>query len=325
MSDTHATPTQGGDTSNLAARVERARRELAAARRRASLSTALTMIVGVLAIGLLSAYFAYGYTQIAEVTKPEKLVEVAEALINQNLPEARKAVEAEVDKSSPVWAENLSRQAIQSLPGGREKLEDYVLGQIDTILDQGDVLSEDRFREVIRENRPALEKKLEELATNQDLADSSFEEIERMLDLRLGDDMQLQARTVLEALISANQKLGRLANPANLTEKEQLERRFMMIARRLQLERFEPGRVVPSTTMTSAPRPRRDRKVDTAEGTPSEPEAKASPEGAAEPDPAKAEEEKTPEADGPPAQAPSDAPKDEPKAEPSAASPAGSP
>src|SRR5262249_39371512 len=63
-----------------------------------------TTVVGAGLLLVLGAYFVYGYRQISSVMEPDTLVSVAEQWLEEKLPEGRRAVQAEVDKSAQVWA-----------------------------------------------------------------------------------------------------------------------------------------------------------------------------------------------------------------------------
>jgi len=75
-------------------------------------SARLTILLGGLLLALMAFYFIYGYQQISTLLEPDTLVSLGEQWIEEQLPEARKAAEAEVRKSAPVWAASLSKQAV---------------------------------------------------------------------------------------------------------------------------------------------------------------------------------------------------------------------
>jgi hypothetical protein len=241
MSELMTPPPDGAQSAALRARLDRLHRELAAQARRTNRSTLLTAVVAAVALVALGGYFAYGYTQIEEVTRPEKLVDVAQLLIDENLPTARKAVEDEVVKSAPTWAEGLSKQAVAALPMAREKLRDYATERMDASLDQATLMSEEQFREFLRRNRAELERMFKDLADNPQRADASLGELEKMLEAQLKSNMQATSGELLTALTSCNAKLKRLGAAQGLSREEQIERRVLMLARRLQEERSGTG------------------------------------------------------------------------------------
>ena len=62
------------------------------------------LVLLMLLLGLMAFYFWFGYTQIHEVTRPDKLVGMAETMLNDNLPVARQQIEEQVTTSAPTWA-----------------------------------------------------------------------------------------------------------------------------------------------------------------------------------------------------------------------------
>jgi RecG-like helicase len=196
----------------------------------------LTAIVGVGLLLLLGAYFLYGYQQISSVMEPNTLVSVAEQWLEDKLPEGRRAVEAEVDKSAPTWAASLSKQAQSSLPSIREKLEGYVVEQVDQTLDETVDVTESQFRKFLQENRDSLEQGFKDLATNPKLADESLARLEEALNSHLETDMKLGSKELFASLEQMNAKLQHLKEDRKLTAEEALERQVLMLLRRLQLE-----------------------------------------------------------------------------------------
>src|SRR5436309_10914621 len=110
------TPTRPGGTTapSLKDRLDQLNRELARERRRTQRATALTLVVGLIVVALLSGYFAYGYIKIAPVIKPQFLLDVAEDTIQRELPKGRVKLEEQIIKSSPEWAQRLSQQALDN-------------------------------------------------------------------------------------------------------------------------------------------------------------------------------------------------------------------
>jgi hypothetical protein len=227
----------------LKQRLDRLQAELAAQRRSLNRSSTLTAILGLIVLGALAAYFYYGYTQIAYAAEPEQLVSVAETLIDDNLPKARASLEKEVDKNAGKWAESLSKKARASLPDLRVKAEAYFVEQVDKSLDESAVVTDQHFRNFVKENRPLLEKAFKDLEKNPKLADESLAELENALDKELQTDLRVQAQATFDALTQLNEKLKKLRAGKNLSAEEQTERELVMIVRRLQLD--NPGSVLP--------------------------------------------------------------------------------
>jgi hypothetical protein len=156
--------------------------------------------------------------------------------VDDNLPKVRASLEKEVIKSAPEWAEGLSRKAQDSMPEARKKVQQYFVEETERTLDEVAVLSEKQFREFLRKNKPALEKKYKELADSPELAEKSLQELELPLDEAFQTEMRTLAARVSRDLNSANQNLIRLKERKNLTEEQEIERQVWMIVRRLQLE-----------------------------------------------------------------------------------------
>jgi hypothetical protein len=239
-----ATPPAPG---NLAACLDASERLLQDCASRTRRANRLTVIVGVGLLLLLGGYFAYGYQQISSVMEPDTLVSVAEQWLEDKLPEGRQAAQAEIDKSAPVWAENLSKQAQTSLPSIREKLEGYVVEQVDQTIDQTVDVTETRFRDFLRDNRDLLEKGFKDLATSPKLADESLEQLVEALNSKLEVDMKLGSKELFTTLEQMNVKLQRLRDDRKLTPEEAMERRALTLLRRLQLENVNSSSLGSST------------------------------------------------------------------------------
>ncbi|HEV3117628.1 MAG TPA: hypothetical protein VGY58_11270 [Gemmataceae bacterium] len=229
-----------GSPAALNDRLEQLQQRLRAERRRTSRATTSVIVLGVLLLLLLGGYFAYGYSVIKKQTAQEPLLDFAEATLQDQLPAARQAVADEIKKSAPEWARMLSQQALQNLPTARKKLEEYSLEQCDTMLKEASLLSADQFRAFVRDNRPALEAGFKELSTNPKLADRTLADIEKALEKELQASMTAEAGQLLETLRSTNAKLRRLRDGPKLAADEHLERRIVMLARRLELQQLSP-------------------------------------------------------------------------------------
>jgi hypothetical protein len=212
---------------------ERTLQEIAA---RSNRSARLTILVGGLLLVLMGSYFAFGYQQISSVLDPDTLISVAEGWIEEQLPEARTAAEAEVKKSAPVWAASLSRQAQSSLPTMRAKLEDYALQQIDATIDQTIDVTESQFRDFLKSRRSVLEAGFKDLSESPELAETSLAALEEALESQWQADMQAGSRDLFSTLQQMSAKLVRLKAGDGLTSEEQHERELLMLMRRLQLQ-----------------------------------------------------------------------------------------
>ncbi|MBM4002848.1 MAG: hypothetical protein FJ295_06100 [Planctomycetes bacterium] len=219
---------------SLDATLESTQQMLGRTASRLRLANSFTLIVGVLLVALLAGYFIFGYRQLAEIMEPDTLVAAASTWIEEQLPVARRTVQDEVTRHAPDWAESLSKQAQNSLPDLRGKLEEHVLLQVDEMAEKAMDISEVEFRKFLRDNREPLRKSFEELAVNPQLADESLQLIEEMVDREFQFNMREGADDLFAILNLMTAKLSRLKSGKDLDELEQLERRVLMLARRLQ-------------------------------------------------------------------------------------------
>jgi hypothetical protein len=232
----------------------------------------LTLLGGLLVLGLLGAYFYYGYTEFSEFTQPERIAGTVQTLVDDNLPAMRRSVEEEITRSAPVLAQKLSDQLRENIPVGRQKLEDYIIGQMKQALEQGNAQTTEQIAAFLRTNRDTLRANAKELAKSPELAESSIKQLEKALEQEMGADFKGQASELMTALNTTNGKLQKLAKSTDLNKTELLERRLLQIARRLQMEQVSPSDMVPGATASVQPvsavrpalRPNRDRAEDRA-------------------------------------------------------------
>jgi hypothetical protein len=238
MADTSHTPAPGSPNSvaTLQSRLDQLQRDMAHERRRATRTPVFTILVGIVAIALLSAYFYIGYSAFKETTEPEKLVNVAEQMIDENLPQARRALEDEIKRSAPTFAESLSSQAQAAAPKAREKAVDLFIEQMEKTAQEATILSEDHFKAYIRANKDMLNRKFEELSKNDKLAQKSLEELEAPLETEFGGEMKIDGLSLSRDIGSIAANLKYLAANKNLTDEQRTERRWWMLARALFLK-----------------------------------------------------------------------------------------
>jgi hypothetical protein len=241
----------GTTTAGSAAvdRLRKAEAELAAERARTNRSTLLTFVIGALLLGLLAYYFYYGYTRFSEVAKPQLLVDVAEQWVNDQVPEVRKNAEAEIIKSAPTWAKTLSQQAIDNIPTVRERMEDYIVEQVEKEVAKSITLSAEHVKGTVQKNKPELQKLFNDLAESDqpEMTEAQLEILEKMLDQELGTDMKDQSSQLLEALSAVNKQLSTLREGKGLSEEDARKRRVLLIFRRIQAKQGTGG--APPTTV----------------------------------------------------------------------------
>jgi len=106
----------------------------------------ITAFVGIILMVLMLGYFAYGYNEIKDLTKPENLVALGGQLVDESLPQVLNLVKNTVESSAPDWAQALSDQAIGATPTIRESLEDHILAETEGVIANGASLGENEFR-----------------------------------------------------------------------------------------------------------------------------------------------------------------------------------
>ncbi len=233
--------------ATLQSRLEQMQQDLARERRRVTWSARATAVVGLLALILLSVYFYYGYHEFAYATQPEHVVDAAEVMLDSRLPEAQSTLEAQIIKSAPDFAQGLSKQAQNSVPQARQMLTDRFVEAADQMTQESLIMSEDKYRGYLRDNRPMLEQKFKELAEDPKLAEQSLHDLQVPLEAKLGTEMKVDAAVLSKDIASVTRNLNHLAAGKNLSPEQKVERRVWMIARRLQIEAEKsPHKFVPT-------------------------------------------------------------------------------
>ncbi len=251
----------------LAARVDQLAQKLSQHEAALNRSSTTMLIVGLLALALLSAYFYFGYHMIADLLEPKHLVPFGANMLETNLPTAREAITKQISDSAPAWADQLSVQARNSLPTLRVKLEDYVLAQTGDMLGQATKLTEEQFRKTIAENRELLDRGFEELAASETLSDESLQALVVALEQQLQADMKADAETVLDTLQDLRARVQRLQSGKETDEVEQIARRVLMIARRLQLMEADPQPIQPPAVKFASVAKPPEKKADSETAT----------------------------------------------------------
>lgn len=214
---------------------------ITAQRQAANRAAILTSLLGLLLLGGLGFYFYLGYRAANYVTQPKNLVAYVGSLAEDRLPEARTSIEQEVSKNAPVWSQGLSKQILENLPRGRQTLEDQLLNQLDTAVAEASKITDDEFSKFLKNNKSLIEAKFKELSTSDRLADQSLKEIQEALDREFQADLKERARELSQTLHTLNERLVRLKQGTRLTPEETLERRSLLLARRLQVEGQDPS------------------------------------------------------------------------------------
>lgn len=203
-------------------------------------ATRTTGTIGVIALLAMTGYFYYGYVMIGGLLEPSMLVPYASGMLEQNLPSAREAIVKQINDSADGWAAQVSLKAQEAIPELRGKLENYVLAETDKLAGQVTQLTEEKFRNAMRDNRELIENGFKELANSKELSEETVQALVVALEQELKTDMQAQSQDVLETLRFLSKRVQRLAIGAGLDEEERCERRIAMLARRLQMTEADP-------------------------------------------------------------------------------------
>jgi hypothetical protein len=264
-------------------------------------SNRLTLTAGTLMLLLLAGYFAYGYREIKRLVEPDTLVPYGAQILQERIPDARHAIVQQVSTAAPQWAEQVSKRIRDELPQIREKLQDYFLKQSEQMLTQVTTISEGHLRKALQENKDVLDTHIRELAQNEQLSDAAAESLVSELEGELKQDLREQSETVLQSIESLDARVQRLALGKELDEEETVERRILMLARRLQLMEADPTPIsapVVAPLVKADPAPAAAAEAKPAEAAPAEAKPAEAP-AAAEAKPAEA-----PAAEAKPAEAP---------------------
>lgn len=229
----------GGDAARE--RIAKLQTEIKALRGRTDWATTLTTAVGLLLVAAMGVYLMFGYRTIAGATEPDHLAQVAQGMLDEALPQARHALQEEVRRSAPAWAAGLSKQARESMPALRQKLESALVDSLDSTQKEVDLLTEKQIKEYCAKHREPLKRMLKELETSPNASEQSLAEVAATLDAELKTDLLLQANLLVENITSINKRLQRLIANKGLSDEEQLERQAMMAFRRVQKEEIDPS------------------------------------------------------------------------------------
>jgi hypothetical protein len=215
---------------------------VAALRRRLVREVTITTVIGVVGLVAVCAYSIYGYTEINELLKPQMLVTYAASMAEEKLPELRTTLEDEVKKNAPVWAEEMSRQAIASIPDVRAQLEDHVLAQVDEMFEQTVNLTKPEMQKFMTEHKSVIAQAISDLKKDDHvLSNESIKGIEDAINETLQTDMKAHAQEALRTLQEMVVKGGQLKEGKDLNEFDTRLREIIMILRRFHLREKANG------------------------------------------------------------------------------------
>ncbi len=223
-------------TNSLPERAAAAGRQLRSLRRRFRAGSWITLIVGGLLLLLVAGYFTYGYRELASLRDPELIVSLVGDVVDQQIPLLRSRLENEVKTNAPVWAEQASQQAIAAIPPLRQNLEQLALQKSDELIAKIDMVGEQQFRRIIDANRATMRQAIQQLKDDDKVGDDVLLALQQALEKELQIDAKSQAGALLIMVSDLNQNMKRLRANEGLTHEQQMERRVLMLARRLQMK-----------------------------------------------------------------------------------------
>ncbi len=223
-------------TNSLPERAAAVGRQLRSLRRRFRAGSWITLIVGGLLLLLVAGYFTYGYRELASLRDPELIVSLVGDAVDQQIPLLRSRLENEVKTNAPVWAEQASQQAIAAIPPLRQNLEQLALQKSDELIAKIDMVGEQQFRRIIDANRATMRQAIQQLKDDDKVGDDVLLALQQALEKELQIDAKSQAGALLIMVSDLNQNMKRLRANEGLTHEQQMERRVLMLARRLQMK-----------------------------------------------------------------------------------------
>lgn len=268
---------------NLEQRMDKLQQELTAETNSETRTAGLMAVIGTILFVVLAGYFYYGYQVANESTQPKFIVDAAEEMIERKIPEVQTAISEEVKRSAPAWAEQISRQLRTQLPVVRTQAELYVSGQVEGALRQSTLMAETEFRKALRKNHDKLAQSFANLKNDSKSGEALVADLESYLTDSLSTDLRTHAQDVMMTLGEVNTKLRRLRDNTRLSPMEQIQRRIIMIARRMQAD-YLLGNDDPSLPISwNRAQPKAQPSQETqpaAKPLPAEPEPKAAVAGA---------------------------------------------
>ncbi|RMG39171.1 MAG: hypothetical protein D6725_05730 [Planctomycetota bacterium] len=233
--------TSGTPEQNVEQRIEQLNNEIERLSKSLRRGSTATLIVGLVIIALLCGYFAFAYRLIMPRLGPAAVVATAVGFIEQQLPEASSELKRMIDDQADDWARSLSEQLLAKIPDFREQIAELAEKQMAELVASTIQYSEDEIRKVLREHKDTLNRAVEELAASERLSDRTVQELEAMLEQQLKAELEEHSAIVLETVRMLNEKIKKLKEGKNLNKEEKLERRALMLARRLQLNAADPS------------------------------------------------------------------------------------
>jgi hypothetical protein len=231
-------------------RLEQARRELDAMRRKLNRGTFFTALIGIALLAVLGVYFYIGYKAAKDLMVPKNLVTFGKEILDKDiLPDVRKTAEKEVPKLSVDLAKDLSKRLQNYLPEGRKKLEAFIIEQMDPTIEKLNLMAEDEFRKVLNEHRKEVEEAFKELAASTKStksAEKALDKVVKALEDEIKLNLQDEAYDILDTLKTANESWRDMAyNDKNLSEEAKRWQKLWMLTRLVWLKEAEGKTILP--------------------------------------------------------------------------------
>ncbi len=222
----------------LVDRTEAVYRELRSMRLRFRLGAWITLIVGGLLLMLVTVYFSYGYSEVSSFRDPELIVSLVGDMADQQIPTMRKLAQDQVDQNATAWAEMASEQVLTQVGPIREQIETLALQQSDEAIAKINVIGEKKFREILAQNRDTVQDAIDQLKDNQDVSEGAVIALQEAIEKEFLIDADSQVDALVTIVSDTNANMEELVTGENLSREQRAERRVLMLARRLHVDRF---------------------------------------------------------------------------------------
>lgn len=219
-------------------RIDTLKQRLQQRRKRTNFASTLTLLIGLVAIGLLSYWFYVGYKGFQEITDPHKLVAIGKNMINEKLPEVREIAATQIRESAPQWSQELSDTLIKQMPAGRTEIENQISVFLDSQFQDANVVTKEKFREMIAQNRTEIQSAVDTILSDKE-SEAFVSAFMPVVEKSIGIDIQDNASEALGAFGELNDRLERLAKGENLNDLEKQQRYVLGLTQRLRVEESE--------------------------------------------------------------------------------------
>ena len=219
-------------TSNEA--IDKVTKQLGKLRSSINRDATILLFVAVTLFAVFLGYFVFGYNKFKELSEPNLLMDAAETIVRDNLTEARKQLQTEVENNADNWVQQLSDQAVESVDDMRKELEKFVEQQIKDKIKESVELADPQFEKLMAENNEVLKKAFADFGKSESPSEELVDIVSKEVDARLKTDLQADANEVLNMMLSLRLKMDKLRSVKELNAEESLERQILATARLIQ-------------------------------------------------------------------------------------------